>query len=80
MAKKDKFFVGADFRKNRLAETETTIRAEVHKPGSPIKLYDNIHYPKALAKKIFRESPTVTHFVFTDTNSGAEEIITNTTK
>ena len=81
MAKKeDKFFVGTKFRRNKLAETNTNIRAEVHKPGHSIKVYDNIHYPNALAKKIFSESSGVTHIVFKNLVDGSEDTIYNKSK
>ena len=75
--KQDKFFVGHEFRKNNLAQKDSPIVAEVHCPGKPIKSYVNIHYPKALAKKVFKESPATTHIIFKNTISGSEEIITN---
>jgi hypothetical protein len=75
--KVDKFFVGNEFRKNKLAEKDSPIIAEVHCPGRPIKSYTNIHYPKALAKKVFRESPMTTHIIFKNTINGFEETIEN---
>lgn len=75
--KVDKFFVGTEFRKNKLAEKESPITAEVHCPGKPIKSYVNIHYPKALAKKVFKESPATTHIIFKNSVTGKEETHTN---
>lgn len=75
--KQDKFFVGINFRKNSLAEKDSPITAEVHVPGESTKMYTNIHYPNALAKKIFRESPHVTHIVFKDSSGGNNFTIVN---
>ena len=75
--KKDKFFVGINFRKNKLAEKETSIIAEVHDPRKPTKSYTNIHYPKALARKIFKSTPSVTHVTIINTNDGSNYEIKN---
>jgi hypothetical protein len=75
--KPDKFFVGNEFRKNKLAEKDSSIIAEVHCPGKPIKSYANIHYPKALAKKVFKESPLTTYIVFKNSSDGSQETIEN---
>lgn len=75
--KQDKFFVGTEYRKNKLAEKYSPITAEVYCPGKPIKSYVNIHYPKALSKKIFIESPATTHIIFKNSVTGKEETFTN---
>jgi len=75
--KVDKFFVGTEFRKNKLAEKESSIIAEVHCPGKAIKSYVNIHYPNAFAKIVFRESPATTHIIFKNTTTCKEETYTN---
>ena len=72
---KSKFFVGADFRKNDLADKKTSMRAEVHEKGKSIKIYDNIHYPKALSKKIFSGDNQVSHIVFKNVEKDTEETI-----
>lgn len=73
----DKFFVGLNFRKNKLAEKPSPLSAEVHKPGSPVKIYDNIHYPTALARKIFKSSPDVTHIEIKNSEDNTSYIIEN---
>ena len=75
--KVDKFFVGTEFRKNKLAEKDSAITAEVHCPGKAIKSYVNIHYPSAFAKKVFRESPSTTHIIFKNSGTGKEETFKN---
>ena len=75
--KQDKFFVGTEYRKNKLAEKDSPITGEVHCPGKSIKSYVNIHYPKAFAKKVFRETPATTHIIFKNSATGKEETFTN---
>ena len=78
--KEDKFFVDTKFRHNKLSVKNTSIRAEVHIPGSQVRVYDNIHYPNAHANKIFKSSPATTHIVYKNTQDGSEHTITNLNK
>ena len=75
--KPGKFFVGNEFRTNRLSKQESSIRAEVHAPGVDIKVYTNIHYPNAFSKKVFKENSNVTHVIFKNSDTGHEQIIKN---
>ena len=68
-----KFKVGNQFRKNPLANVSTRTNIEVHIEGKSTKVYDNIHYPSAFARKVFNENVDCTHVVVR-TEDGEETI------
>jgi hypothetical protein len=72
-----KFYVGNEFRKNKLVEKESPIVAEVHQDGKPIKSYVNIHYPEAFANRVFKNSPLTSRVIFRNTSDGSETTIMN---
>lgn len=78
MTKKGKFFVGIDFRKNELSSAKTNLIVEVHSTEENIKLYNNIHYPDAFAKKIFKNNNKVTHVIVRNAVDNSEYTINNT--
>lgn len=80
MQKKDKFYIGENFRKSHLSKKHSPITAEVHEPGQSIKAYTNVHYPNAFAKKVFKENNSVTHIVFKDSSGGNDITIENPNK
>lgn len=69
---KDKFFVDDKYRKNRLAHQDSSIRAEVYCEGKPIKVYTNIHFPNAFAKKVFKDDKTCIQIKFIDVSDNTE--------
>ena len=75
--KPGKFYVGNEFRKNRLSKQESPIRAEVYATGVDTKVYTNIHYPTAFSKKVFKENSNVTHVIFKNSDTNHEQIIKN---
>ena len=77
MGNKGKFFVGNEFRTNKLSTVPSSVRAEVHAADGTIKIYDNIHYPSAFFKKVFKENPTYTKIEFVDVSDGNKWTITN---
>jgi hypothetical protein len=71
--KKQKFYVGNQFRKNDLSKKESNIVAEVHIPGDITKLYTNVHFPNAFASRVFEQNSTADRVTFKDSSSSNKE-------
>jgi hypothetical protein len=61
MGNSGKLYVKPEFRKNALSDVDTETRVEVHTTNETTKVYNNIHYPQAFARKVFNESSSCTH-------------------
>jgi len=72
-AKKERFYVGNKFRKNDLSKKESDIVAEVHTPGDVTKLYTNVHFPNAFAKRVFEQNSTADRVTFKDSSGSNKE-------
>ena len=73
---KDNFFIDNQFRRNKLADKESSIIATVHYPGSaPSRSYDNIHYPDTFSNRVFAQNINVTHITFKDMSNGSSWIV-----
>lgn len=67
-----KYAVEDKFRKNKLSEEKTSIKAEVYEPGKPTKVYTNIHFPNGFANRTFLQNEGVTHIIMIDENDNSQ--------
>ena len=68
-----KIYVAPEFRKNSLANLDSSITATVYyTDNSSPRAYTNIHYPNAFSKKVFSQKSNIDHVEFHDSKDGSK--------
>jgi hypothetical protein len=67
-----KFKVGESFRKSDLSQIKTSREVWAVYNNGDTKIYDNVHYPDAFAKKIFMNDSKIDHVIIKNLNENTE--------